>query len=437
MRHLNAAPEVVGSGLNYNKTGDASMNDRALPLAERPDHVPPEMVHDADIFNLPGAQDDVHLAWKRLQGEAPRIFWTPRNGGYWMITRAADIEALQKDDAHFSMKGALVPNRPRPFPAPPMDMDPPDHAPWRLLVAPAFSPKVVAQVETTVRRFAIDIIEELAPRGECEFVTEFAKVLPIVVFLTMLELPLEDRHILLPHADIIAQSPDPQRIHAARLALKDYVEEQIAQRRENPRDDLITQLISAQIGGRTVPHDMVVGMCTLLVSGGLDTVKNMMGFCAKFLASHPDHVRQLRENPKLIPHAIEELMRRHGVSNTARLVRQDYEFLGVQLKAGDQIQGVSCLFGLDDETVADPLTVDFSRPAPIPHATFGNGPHRCPGFALAKCELRVWLEEWLPRIPEFQLKPGCKPKQNGGMVNNVSELWLSWTPQDQAGEEPQ
>src|SRR5262249_6256736 len=95
-------------------------------------------------------------------------------------------------------------------------------------------------------------------------------------------------------------------------------------------------------------------------------------------------------------------------------------------KEGDQIQGVSCLVGLDDETVPNPMTVDFNRPAPIPHATFGNGPHRCPGAILAKREVMVWLQEWLPRIPEFGIKPGTVPQQNAGMVNNVSQLWLSW-----------
>jgi cytochrome P450 len=162
------------------------------------------------------------------------------------------------------------------------------------------------------------------------------------------------------------------------------------------------------------------------LSGGLDTVKNLLGFVALFLATHPDHVRQLREKPEIIPHAIEELIRRHGVSNTARLVVTDYDFLGVHLKAGDQLQGVTALFGLDDETVPNPMDVDFNRPAPIPHAAFGNGAHRCPGAILARRELKVWLEEWLPRIPEFAVKPGTTPQQAAGMVNNVSELWLSW-----------
>lgn len=368
----------------------------------------------------------MHQAWKRVQVENPRIFWTPRNGGNWMITRGRNIVEMQKDYEHFSMKGALVPNHPRPFPAPPLDFEPPEHAPWRLLISPAFSPKVVAQVEDMVRQVTIDAISSFKDRGECEFVSEFTRILPIVVFLTMMGLPIEDKAKLLPLADVIATSPHPEQLTEARLKLKAYIQEAVNERKAAPRDDPITHILNAKIDGKPIAEEYAVGMCTLALSGGLDTVKNMLGFCAKFLATHPEHVKQLVDNPDLIPHAAEELFRRHGVSNTARLVRKDVEFLGVQLKAGDQIQGVSCLVGLDDETVSDPMNVDFSRPAPIPHATFGNGPHRCPGSILAKREVMVWLQEWLPRIPEFGIKPGTVPQQNSGMVNNVSQLWLSW-----------
>lgn len=397
------------------------------PLADRPSHVPEELVRDVDIFNLPGAREDVHLAWKRLQNEMPRIFWTPRNGGLWMITRAEDVLECQKTPETFSLRGALVPNHPRPFPAPPIDVDDPEeHAPWRLLISPAFSPKVVAQVEETVRLVAIEAIEGFRPRGECEFVSEFTRILPIVVFLTMMGLPPEDKEELLPLADVIVQSSTPHTLTAARMALMAYIQKAVDERKVNPKDDLVTKIINAKVRGKPIEERYAVGMLTLALSGGLDTVKNMLGFCCLFLAKNPGHVKQLRDQPDLIPHAVEELFRRHGVSNTARLVRHDVEFCGVQLKAGDQIQGVSALVGLDDDTVPDPLKVDFSRPPRIPHATFGNGPHRCPGSILAKREIEVWLQEWLPRIPEFRVKPGTVPRQNAGMVNNISELWLSW-----------
>jgi len=397
------------------------------PISEAPAHVPPELIHDVDIFNLPGAKDGPHAAWKKVQQEKPPIFWTPRHGGYWMVTRGQEILAVQNDAEAFSMRAALVPNNPRPYPAPPMDMDPPEHSKWRILISPAFSPKVVQAVEDTVRRFAIELIEGFAVRGECEFVSEFTAVLPIVVFLTMMDLPLEDRQMLIPFASVIVSSPDPMKIHGARTALKDYVERAVAEREHAPREDVISKVINSKVDGEKIPRDMAVGMLSLLLSGGLDTVKNLMGFSCLSLARDPDLQRRLREDPAIIPHAVEELARRHGVSLTARLVTRDMEFAGVQLKAGEQVQQFSYLYGLDDATVPNPMKIDFDRPAPIPHATFGNGPHRCPGSILAKKELTVWLQEWFKRIPEFTVKPGTVPQQDSSMVLVMSELWLAWS----------
>jgi cytochrome P450 len=343
-----------------------------------------------------------------------------------MCTRAKDILELQNDYEHFGMEGALVPRQKRPYPAPPMDLEPPEHGPYRLLLSPAFSPKVIAEVEDTVRQFTVDLIEGFQPRGECEFVTEFTKVLPIIVFLTMMGLPLEDRELLLPFADAIVQSPDPAAAHEARLGLMHYIEDRMAMRKANPTDDLLTKLLFSKVNGEQIDERKAVGMATLALSGGLDTVKNTMGFFARFLAMNPDHTRQLVDNPELIPNAIEELMRRHSASNTARVMRKDREFCGVLLKEGDQIQGASPLVGLDEETVPNPLVVDFNRPMPIPHAMFGNGPHRCPGSILAKREILVWMQEWLKRIPEFRIKAGTKPRMQSAMVNTVSELWLEW-----------
>lgn len=398
-------------------------------LTDPPPHVPPELVYDVDIFNLPGAKDSPHAAWKKIQQDKPRIFWTPRHGGYWMVTRGEDILAVQNDAVGFSMRAALVPNNPRPFPAPPMEKDPPEHAKWRILISPAFSPKVVQAAEEMVRKFAVDLIEGFKGKGECEFVSEFTSVLPIVVFLTMMDLPLEDRERLLPPANEIARSPDPTKIHHARMALKAYIEDAVSEREKNPRDDLITKILNSKVDGEQIPHEVAVGMLTLLLSGGLDTVKNLMGFCCLALAKEPELQRRLREDPSIIPNAAEELIRRHGVSMTARLVTRDMDFLGVQLKEGDQIQQFSYLYGLDDTTVPNPMKIDFDRPAPIPHATFGNGPHRCPGSILAKKEMLVWLEEWFKRMPEFCVKPGTVPQQDSSMVLVLSELWLSWKTQ--------
>jgi cytochrome P450 len=205
-----------------------------------------------------------------------------------------------------------------------------------------------------------------------------------------------------------------------------YIQKAVDQRKLKPENDLITKILNATINGEPIAEEKVVGMCTLLLSGGLDTVKNLLGFCARFLAMNPGHVKQLKDDPAIIPNAIEELIRRHGGSNTAREIVEDYEFHGHLLKKGEQIQGATALFGLDERRIDDPLTVDFYRPMPIAHAAFGAGPHKCPGSILAKRELRAFIEEWIARIPESRIKPGTKPQASSGMVNQMSELWLSW-----------
>jgi len=163
--------------------------------------------------------------------------------------------------------------------------------------------------------------------------------------------------------------------------------------------------------------------------GGLDTVASMLGFIARFLALNPGHRRQIVErldDEAFLKHAVEELLRRHGIANTARIVAQDTELGGVQLKAGDVILPPNLLVGLDERAVEDPTRVDFARPFPIRHATFGNGVHTCPGAVLARRELQVFLQEWLRRIPDFEIKPGTTPVAATGMVNGVLKLELSW-----------
>lgn len=391
-----------------------------------PEHVPVHLVRYLDIFNMQRPEEDPFYTWKRIQRDYPPLFWTPYNNGHWVLTRARDILAVQEEAVLFSTRGMLIPNIPRPYPAPPLDFDPPEHAAWRMLLSPAFSPKVVKEIEDELRAIVRGIVAEIKPRGECEFVRDVAGNLPVVAFLRMMDLPLEDGEQLAAPVDVIVSTNDPDKLTEARLKLKSYVEAVVAERQLQPRDDLISKLLASKVGGHQVPQDHVVGMVALALNGGLDTTKNLLSHCCRFLAMHPGHVWQLRERPELVPIAVEELVRRHAIANTGRLVTSDCEVRGVLLKAGDQIVGVNTLANLDDETVPDPMGVDFGRQTPIPVATFGNGPHRCPGNILARRELRVWLEEWLAAIPEFELNPDRPPEMTIGANNRVVSLPLRW-----------
>ncbi|MFJ9565275.1 cytochrome P450 [Streptomyces fuscichromogenes] len=396
------------------------------PTTDIPAHVPQDRVVDFDFLRPTGIDEDLHLAWKNVQDTLPDIFWTPRNGGHWVITRADAIKAIQLDHKRFSharltiggelgREGSVV------------QMDPPRHGAYRMLVSPAFSPKAIAALEPVVRETTVSIVDELLPKGECEFVGDFAKILPVVVFLGTVDLPLEDRDLLLPHAEKLVRPRSPQDHLEGNVALAEYVARALAARAEQPGTDLLSKIVTARIGGEPIDFEAAVALSQVVLAGGLDTVASILGFVVRFLALNPGHRRQLTDDPALVPNAVEEPIRRHGLVNTARLITEDTEFQGMPLREGEQILVPNHLYGLDERQVDNPLTVDFTRPHPEQHyAAFGNGPHRCPGSFLAKLELTVFLQEWLGRIPDFAIKPGTTPRMASGSVNTTHELRLAW-----------
>lgn len=398
--------------------------------ALRPEHVPEELVVDFDIYDIPGSDEDVQLAYRAFQQRCPDIFWTPANGGHWVATRAEDIEAMQRDHECFSHRRITIPPMPAEFPRQiPLEVDPPEHGQYRRPLMRALLPKVVDALDGKIRETAIALIEALAPRGGCEFIADFAKILPIVVFLDLVDLPRDDRHQLLPLAEDAVRGTTPEIRGRAHEALAAYLQQWIVARREVPGEDLLSILVNADIGGERISHAEATAFATLVLFGGLDTVASMLGFIARFLATHPAHRAELAArlgDARFMQGAIEELIRIHGLANTARVVARDMDYKDLRFRAGDVILPPNLLYGLDERRVDEPLKVDFERPFPVPHAVFGNGPHTCPGAVLARREIRIFLEEWLSRIPDFEVRPGTRPILATGMVNGVLELQLRW-----------
>ena len=398
--------------------------------AEIPAHVPPERVHDFDFMNLPGHRDDVHLAWKRAVEGAPDIFWTPRNGGHWVAIRADDIEVMQRDHEHFSHESVTIP-RQQSVRLAPLEYDPPEHTPLRAILSPAFGPKPMQALQPDLRALCVELIEGFHARGECEFVADFAKRLPIVVFLRLVDLPLEDREHLLELTEMSVRGNSQQR-EQANQGLYLYVQKWIEQRRATPGSDLLSKIVNAAPGGQALSAEQTFGMLVNVIFGGLDTVAASLGFVTRWLAENPQARRELIENPALMPDALEEFYRRFGIPQTARVIVKDFVYNGVSFRKGEQVLVSKTLHGLDERRYPDPLRVDFKRKR-APHAAFGDGPHRCPGSFLARQELRIFLEEWLGRIPEFRIKPGAKVETSSGMVNGVLSLPLVWDASPRTG----
>lgn len=391
---------------------------------EVPSHVPAERVVDADIYDLPGASEDVHDAWLKLvQGRD--MVWTPRNGGHWIATGSDVIEQMYKHTDVFSNVEIAIPAGSMLIPMLPIQKDGEEHREYRRIIEPAFRPSALAAYQDMARELTIDLIEGFRARGSCEFIGEYALIVPLTIFLKIVDLPQEDREELHRHAEVMTRTADISRRHAAFKAIMDYLLGWIERRRENPGDDLLSQVVHSRPFGREASNEELLGIGGLLLFGGLDTVTSMMGFVMRFLATHPEHRRWLIAHPEKMSSAIEEIMRRHGVANNTRTAMSDVEVGGITVRKGEHVLVPTPLYGLDERAFDNPKEVDFERPAKW-SATFGAGPHRCPGMNLARLEMRVMVEEWLARIPEFEVDPSLPMIQQTGGVNGILQLPLRW-----------
>jgi cytochrome P450 len=398
------------------------------PHSPIPDNVPPGLVVDFDFFHPGGVGHDVQAAWARLH-DGPDIVWTPHNGGHWIATRADDIDAMQLDHDHFSHRQFSLPVNGTDATVIPLSLDPPTHTPFRKLIDLAFNPRAMRALQVVIDDTTSALLDAIVPAGHCEFIADFAQILPVNVFLTLVDLPLADRPMLMPWADDFVRSSDPARKVEAYGLVLDYLRGHIRRRRRDPGDDALSRIVTSQIDGRPISEEDALGVSSLLLLGGLDTVASQLGFIANFLARNPDHRRTLAANPRRIPVSVEEFLRRFGISNTARLLTRDYRYKQIQFRQGDMVQMPKCLHGLDDRRHANPHLVDFDRaPSSMKHAAFGGGPHVCPGAVLARREIITFLQQWLARIPDFAIDADADEPcvMVSGMVNSVQHLHLRW-----------
>ncbi len=396
---------------------------------DRPDHVPAELVVDFDFADMEGGEGDLHAGYVKARDSAPDIFWTPRNGGHWVATRAEDIIAMLRDTDHFSNRHITLPPLPEAYPPMlPTELDPPIHGRYRQPLVEGMLPRVINRIESEIRAIVSETIERLQPLGECEFIDDFGRVVPIHVYFRLVDLPLDDKPYLLKVADKTTRGGTVESRMEGFDEMGRYLAGWVRKRRDNPGTDLLSKVVTLEVDGKPISDAEAVNYATVILFGGLETVATMMGFFARFLAESPGHRRQLRErigDEPFIKAAIEELLRRHGIASASRKLTADLAYKGIGFRAGDMILPISPLVGLDDRSNPDPLTVDFERAAAVA-APFGHGRHACPGAVLARRELQVFLEEWLPRIPDFRIRPGTKPEMGFSTVSAITRLELIW-----------
>jgi cytochrome P450 len=308
--------------------------------------IAPEKIVDFDFFGVKAVDGDLHKGWKKLH-DGPDVFFTPKNGGHWVMTRADDIEKVFQDSVRFSNKGVAMTTEPREMFLAPGEIDPPRHTSYRMLLNPFFGPKPISVLESKARILAHGLIKGFRDSGQCEFRQAFAQVMPIYVFLTFMNLPTEDASALLPAADLLTRDPDHESFLQAMNTMMGYLSERIDERLRSPQQDIISRLLKSEIDGLPLTKTEVLSLASNVMFGGLDTVVGSMQFFMNFLARNPAHRKQLQENPTLIGEAIEELLRRHPVANFGRMATVDMDDFGVPIRAGDLILLPTVLFNLD------------------------------------------------------------------------------------------
>lgn len=389
-------------------------------------------VTDFNVYDPDSTGIGYDESWVALRDQSPGIIWTTANGGHWIATRGALIRSILADYEHFSSRQLMVPKDFALAQLIPVGADPPEHLQYRALINKAFSPAEVRGVVDYVRSFTRELIEDLLPRGQCDFWPEFAKMLPIVVFFKLADLPLSDHGELNEYMEMLLHPENAEIQQQGFANFEKYLVPLIAKRRENPGKDVLSAISSGVVFGRPVSDAEAVNMCTSLIIGGLDTVLALMSFSMRYLAGDKALRHLLAEQPDRIPEAVEEFIRRFPIGVNTRLVREDYELDGVLLKGGDLISTPQILHAFDDREYPDPLKVDIDR-ATGGYSAFGHGIHRCPGSFLAKTELRILLEEWLPRIPDFDIEPGIEVVISPGITSTIRHLPLCWPVQGQEG----
>jgi cytochrome P450 len=340
---------------------------------------------------------------------------TERFGGAWLPTRYDDVAAIAYDTDRFSSRSIILSNfrPPRELApiggSPPISSDPPFHHDARKLLLAAFTKKEIARYEPGTRAFCHSLIDSLAGQPLVDAATDYAQHIPVRVIANMLGFPPEDgerfRGFVEDLLEGINLEPDERVERVSRLF--DYLLEQVHAHLDEPRDDLTTFLINAELYGQKLSPDIVTGAMALLLIAGIDTSWSAIGASLWHLARTPADRERLVANPALLPTAMEEFLRAYAPVTMARLVKEDMHWQGVDMKAEDWI--------LLSFPAANRDPAQFDRAAEVVidrevnrHAAFGLGIHRCLGSHLARMELRVALEVWLERVPAFSLAdPGA------------------------------
>jgi cytochrome P450 len=361
-------------------------------------------------------------SYKLLRQSSPIL---RMEGAGVIVSARADVdELLRKPEVFSSNMSAVDLKNVRPLI--PLQIDPPMHRKFRRILDPLFSPQRMRELEPAISSLVNELIDGFADDDEIDFCARFSVPFPSQVFLTMLGLPLDELPrflgmkdgIIRPHYVVGTTQGHPDAIahqEAIAASIYEYFETALDERTNEPRDDLLTRFLDAEMDGARLSREDILDICFLFLIAGLDTVSASLDCFFAYLAEHPEARAQIVADPAVVPRVVEELLRWESpVVAVPRIAIQDTELGGCPISAGEHVTALIGSANVDDDALADAEHVRFDR-IPNRHVAFGAGIHRCLGLHLARVELQVALREWHARLPDYRIAPGVELNFTAGI----------------------
>jgi cholest-4-en-3-one 26-monooxygenase len=381
-----------------------------------------------------------HEWFAALRREAP-VFWHPEpdGPGFWCLTRYDDVVTVNRDNQTFSsargavfmwdMAGEDLEQQRLMM----LNMDPPMHTRYRRLVNKGFTPRMITELERTIRERTRSILEKAETRGECDFVVDVAAELPLQVIADILGVPQDARHLLFDWSNRMIGSEDPEygvtaeEAQVASMELFAYAAKLAEDKRGQPGADLISVLSEAEVDGERLTQLEIDLFFMLLTVAGNETTRNQVSHGLLALLEHPDQLERLRAHPHLLPGAVEEMLRwASPVMHFRRTATREVTIGDTSIAEGDKVVIWYVSANRDESVFADPMTFDIER-TPNEHVAFGGGgPHFCLGANLARMEIRVIFEELLGRWHDLELA-GEPARLRSNFINGIKHIPLRFS----------
>jgi cytochrome P450 len=396
-------------------------------------------VVDFDHLSPHYAADPIGI-YREMRSKCP-VAWTEAHDGFWITSSYAEVFAASRDDATFSSKkgrhgdldyaGITIPTEPS-LRLLPIELDPPELRPFRSVLNPAFGPKVVSGLVPEFERLATWCVDQVIESGKIDFVADLASPVPAMATLLVVGLPMADwpRHARAFHGLVANDpgTPEYDEALAGILAIGQMLLSEIANRRAQPGDDLITMLTQADFDGRRLADEDIVGILITTLGGGIDTTTALTVNALAYLDEHPEHRARLVADEEFMSSFCEEMLRYYSpVQGFSRTVTQDVELGGCTLRRGERVFLSWAAANHDPQMFEQPDEIIPER-FPNRHTSFGVGAHRCVGSTLARAEFAIMVREVLRRLPDYRLADGAVRYSRISTANGWHRLPATFTP---------